>query len=68
MTYKPVYCPRCGAMLFDAEEVADLVQRRGISKSEVDCPYCGFRWIVVIISDNDQWAIGLVEEVERKNE
>jgi len=48
-------------MIFDGEDVANLVRSKfGASKSEVDCPYCGFRWGLIAVSDLTGWITCLV--------
>ena len=59
--YKPLFCQKCGQMMLDDKDVAELVLRvdacQGISKSIIDCPHCGFRWGIVITSDATGWII-----------
>jgi len=47
-------------MIFDEADVANLVRKFGLSKSEVDCPYCGFRWGLIAVSDHTGWITCLV--------
>ena len=53
-------CRKCGQMIFDKADVATLVRSSGLSKSEVDCPHCCFRWGLVVVSDCTGWLVCLV--------
>ena len=53
-------CRKCGQMIFDKADVANLVRSSGLNKSEVDCPHCCFRWGLVVVSDCTGWLACLV--------
>ena len=58
--YTELNCRKCGQIIFDKADVADLVRSSGLSKSEVDCPHCCFRWGLVVVSDCTGWLACLV--------
>jgi hypothetical protein len=47
-------------MVFDEEDVANLVHSSGMSKSVVDCPHCNYRWGLVSVSDCTGWIACLI--------
>ena len=58
--YTELNCRKCGQIIFDEADVADLVRSSGLSKREVDCPHCCFRWGLVVVSDCTGWLACLV--------
>jgi len=58
--YTELNCRKCGQMIFDKTDVANLVRSSGLNKSEVDCPHCCFRWGLVVVSDCTGWLACLV--------
>ena len=65
MAYKPLLCPRCGAVVLDAEVVRALTRSvaRGVRTAVaiVRCPNCKDQFGVVIASDTGSWLILAVE-------
>ena len=67
MAYKPLLCPRCGAVVLDAEVVRSLTRSVALSNSVgtavaiVHCPNCNGLWGVVVASDMSSWLILAVE-------
>jgi hypothetical protein len=60
--YKPLSCKKCGQTIFDEADVASLVRSVavGISRSVIDCPHCGYRWGLVVVSDSSGWLTCLM--------
>ena len=60
--YKSLSCIKCGQTILDETDVASLVRSVavGISKSVVDCPQCGYRWGLVVVSDSTGWLTSLM--------
>jgi DNA-directed RNA polymerase subunit RPC12/RpoP len=60
--YKQLYCKKCGQTIFDETDVESLVRSVavGISKSVIDCPHCGYRWGLVVVSDPTGWLTCLM--------
>lgn len=65
MAYKPLLCPRCGAVVLDVEIVRGLTRSvaRGVRTAVaiVRCPKCRDQFGVVIASDRGSWLILAVE-------
>jgi len=60
--YKQLCCKKCGQTIFDETDVASLVRSVavGISRSVIDCPHCGYRWGLVVVSDSTGWLTCLM--------
>jgi hypothetical protein len=60
--YKPLSCKKCGQTILDETDVASLVKSVavGISRSVIDCPHCGYRWGLVVVSDSTGWLTCLM--------
>jgi hypothetical protein len=60
--YKSLSCKKCGQTIFDETDVASLVKSVGvgISRSVIDCPHCGCRWGLVVVSDPSGWLTCLM--------
>jgi len=60
--YKQLCCKKCGQTILDETDVASLVRSVavGISKSVIDCPHCGYRWGLVVVSDSTGWLTCLM--------
>ena len=60
--YKQLSCKKCGQPVFDDDDVAGLVRSVavGMSKSVIDCPHCGCRWGLVVVSDSSGWLMCLM--------
>jgi len=60
--YKQLSCKKCGQTIFDEADVASLVRSVavGMSKSVIDCPHCGYRWGLVVVSDSTGWLTCLM--------
>ena len=60
--FRPLYCKKCGQTIFDKTDVASLVRSVavGISRSVIDCPHCGCRWGLVVVSDSSGWLACLM--------
>ena len=60
--YNPLSCKKCSQTMFDETDVASLVKSVavGISRSVIDCPHCGCRWGLVVISDSSGWLACLM--------
>jgi hypothetical protein len=60
--YKSLSCKKCGRTILDETDVASLVRSVavGISRSVIDCPHCGCRWGLVVVSDSSGWLMCLM--------
>jgi hypothetical protein len=60
--YKSLSCKKCGQTILDETDVASLVRSVavGISRSVIDCPHCGYRWGLVVVSDPTGWLTCLM--------
>ena len=60
--YKQLACKKCGQTILDETDVESLVRSVavGMSKSVIDCPHCGYRWGLVVVSDTTGWLTCLI--------
>lgn len=60
--FRSLYCKKCGQTILDETDVASLVRSVavGISRSVIDCPHCGYRWGLVVVSDPTGWLTCLM--------
>jgi len=59
--YKPLSCKKCGQMIFDEADIANLVRSKaGVSRNVIDCPHCGCRLGLIVVSDSSGWLACLV--------
>ena len=60
--FRSLYCKKCGQTIFDDDDVAGLVRSVavGMSKIVIDCPHCGCRWGLVVVSDSSGWLTCLI--------